>query len=148
MCTKNYFSLELFGMLDWVNNWQSHFSETGPTGLFVPEHYSSLLRSEAGARFYERLERSWGQVLFIEKLSYVNQTPFQLGDTSVSFAVSDLFFPVSMGSTQSQNLGAIEFHCLIVPERPNSFYGSIDLQGEFGSSFQSYFAAATIGRTF
>jgi outer membrane autotransporter protein len=146
---KDFFYIEPFGMVDWANSWQKSYGETGPfLNLDVPSHYTSLLRSEAGVRFYETVTTETLQILLVEKLSYINQTPFRMGDKIVTFIGSDIPFPVAIGSTRTQNLGGVELHCWFVPYEPKSFYGSIDAQAEIGSSFQSYLAFFTIGRRF
>jgi len=44
-------------MFDWANNWQGKIRETGSSGLNirVGNQYTSMLRSEAGLRFYETI---------------------------------------------------------------------------------------------
>lgn len=147
--SKHFFYIEPFGMLDWANSWQKRFHEKGSlANLSAPSRHTSLLRSEAGLRFYETLETSRLDIFLLEKVSYINQTPFHLGNQTVTFVGGNVPFPVAIGSTHTQNLAGVELHCWFVPKRPKSFYGSIDLQGEFGSSFQFYMAAFTLGRNF
>ena len=146
---KDFFYIEPFGMVDWANSWQKSYRETGtPLVLDVPSRHASLLKCEAGLRFYETITIKTLQILLVEKASYINQTPFNMGDETVTFVGSDIPFPAAIGGTRTQNLAGIEVHCWFVPLKVKSFYGSIDAQGEFGSSFQSYLASFTIGRRF
>jgi outer membrane autotransporter protein len=146
---KDFFYIEPFGMIDWANSWQKSYSETSPfLNLDVPSRYTSLLRSEVGLRFYEKIMTKTLQILLVEKASYINQTPFHMGDETVTFVGSDIPFPIAIGSTRTQNLAGAELHCWFVPLQAKSFYGSIDAQAEVGSSFQSYLASFTIGRRF
>jgi autotransporter-like protein len=146
---KDFFYIEPFGMLDWANSWRKSFGETGPVlNLDVPSHYTSMLRSEAGVRFYETITTGTLQILLVEKASYINQTPFRMGDKTVTFVGSDIPFSVAIGSTHTQNLGGAELHCWFIPLDPKSIYGSIDAEVEIGASFQSYLAFFTVGRRF
>jgi Autotransporter beta-domain len=146
---KDFFYIEPFGMVDWANSWRKSFGETGPVlNLDVPSHYTSMLRSEAGVRFYETITTGTLQILLVEKASYINQTPFRMGDKTVTFVGSDIPFSVAIGSTHTQNLGGAELHCWFIPLDPKSIYGSIDAEVEIGASFQSYLAFFTVGRRF
>jgi len=44
-----------FVMVDWANNWQDEYEEegNGPFNISEVDHYSWLLRTEAGIRFYQ-----------------------------------------------------------------------------------------------
>lgn len=146
----DWLALEAFLMADWVNSWQKHFKERGSSGfnLVMPHRYSSLLRSEAGLRLYEKLSYNWGQVLMEEKASYINQKPFHAGSATTAFVGSASNFTVAVDSSAPQNLGGVEFTCSFVPKNTKYPYGSVNLQGEFGSSLQSYFVGVEIGQRF
>ena len=79
--------VEPFAMFDWVNNWQSGFTETGSAGfnLVMGSLYNSLLQSELGLRFYEQVASKNGLFTFEQKLCYVNQAPFNVNNTNVFF---------------------------------------------------------------
>jgi len=125
-----------FAMADWVNNWQNHFTEEGAASLNLSlgDQYNSLLRSEVGLRFDQKLRG--GQLLLEEKLSYVNQTPFHFNNTTTFFAGSASTFPIAIGSTKSENLAVGEFRIAYTARRGMVL---LDLQAEFNNSYQSYF---------
>ncbi len=148
---EEWLYVEPFARGDWVNNWQNGGTEKGSSGLnlVLKSQYNSMLRSEAGIRFYQLLSYCWGTVLFTEKGSYINRTPF--GDHSMNtFFVggSASSFGIFTQSTQSQNLGGAQLNITFLPEDIDYPYGAIDAQGEFGSSFQSYFVGFEIGKRF
>ena len=147
---SRWFRVQPFGMCDWANNWQKASLEKGSAGmsLTVPSQYASLLRSEAGIRLYETLAMRWGQLVFVEKGSYVNQTPFYSSSPSTLFIGSAAIFSLTTGSLSIQNLGAIEFRCSFLPSHPRIPYFTIDLQAELGSSMQSYFVSMQVGKNF
>lgn len=146
----NWFIFEPFGMADWVNNWQAAFTESGASGLnlSMPSLYSSLLRTEAGLRFYETLSYGWGRVILEQKASYINQAPFHVQTATTFFVGSASTFSVVTGSSSVQNLAGVELHADIISWDEKYPYGAFDFQGEFGSSFQSYFVSAEIGKRF
>lgn len=145
-----WLTIEPFGMVDWVNEWQDKFTEKGSSGfnLNMKSIYASLLRSELGLRFYEVLQYNCGQLIFEQKASYVNQAPFNFNPINTAFVGSVSSFSVATGSNTVQNLVGTELHLSYIPTDFKYPYGSIDFQGEFGSSFQSYFAAVEIGKRF
>ena len=83
-----------------------------------------------------------------EKLSYINQAPFNVGDVNTLFVQSASTFPIAIGSSKVNNLGGVELRGTFVPIKPKYPHGAIDFQGEFGSSFQSYFVSLEIGKAF
>ncbi len=143
-------SFEPFVMVDWLNNWQDGFTETGASGLnlIMQNKYTSLVRVETGARLYENIPYSWGEIIFEEKLSYVNQTPIHFEPMTTSFVASNSTFPIAIGSTQVQNMVGAEFHTTIVPLNQKIPYFSLDLQGNWGNHYQSYYVGLEIGETF
>ena len=143
-----WFQVQPFCLFDWSNNWQEECREKGAAemSLHVPNQYASLLCSEAGIRFYETCFLSWGQLLFEEKGSYINQTPFYHSSASTVFIESTPIFLITTGTLSRQNLGAVEFRTSFLPSHPKIPNFTISLQAEFGSSMQSYFAALQIGK--
>ena len=142
--------LEPFAMFDWVNSWQHGFTEKGSSGLNLEmdDHYGSLLRSEVGLRFYEEWCLKSGELIFEQKLSYVNQAPFHFNDLNASFVASASTFPIAIGSTSVQNLGGLEVGASYTPKNKKYPYFSLSFQGEFGSSYQSYFLGLEVGKLF
>jgi hypothetical protein len=148
-CEENYF-VEPFFMLDWVNSWQNEFTETGAAGfnLEMDDFYGSLLQSEVGLRFYERFGYNWGDFCLEEKLSYVNQAPFNFNSVTTSFAGSASTFPIAIGSSKVENLGSVQLLGSFVPANTSYPYGGFSLQAMANGSYQSYFANLFIGADF
>ena len=142
--------LEPFAMFNWANIWQFHLHEHGESGfnIVLGDEYSSLLRSEMGIRFYEVCTCRWGRLIFEEKGSYVNKTPFNASASSAFFIGSISSFGLETFSSNTQNLGVAEVSCNFVPSNPKSLYGSVNFQGEFGSSSQSYTLVLEAGKDF
>ncbi len=145
-----WFTLEPFLMVDWVNNWQGGYKEKGSSGLnlVVPSDYSSLLRTEVGLRFFETCKLSWGRFVLEEKLSYVNQAPFHVDRSEVFFVASPSTFSVAVGNSQTENLAGVSLKGSFLPCNPKYPYGRIEFQGEFSSTYQSYFVGLEIGKAF
>jgi hypothetical protein len=142
--------IDPFVALDWANNWQSHFREHGFSGFNIKlhDHYASILRTEAGLRFYETVRRAWGCLIFEEKLSYVNRTPLHKGHGSAAFIGAFSSFDVVTLSPSSQNLGGVQMHMEWIPSGLKKIYASFDYEGEFGSSFQSHMLTFAMGKNF
>ncbi|MFZ4772471.1 MAG: autotransporter outer membrane beta-barrel domain-containing protein [Chlamydiia bacterium] len=142
--------LEPFFMFDFVNSWQAGFTEKGSSGLnlVIQSLYTSLLRSEVGTRFYETLDTKWGNIIFQEKFSYVNMTPFHFNPMAATFVGSAASFPIAIGSTQVQNLGSFELNITYLPENSIYPYLSLAAEGEWGAYYQSYFIGLEIGKNF
>lgn len=77
---RDGYYVEPFVRCDYVNNWPHGFTEKGPSGfnLIIKDHYSSVLRSEAGSSFFQQYDLKRGSLLFKQKISYVNQMPFHV----------------------------------------------------------------------
>lgn len=147
---SNCFRIQFFGLCDWANNWQKSCHEKGAAkmSLSVPAQHASLARSEVGLRFYETCSLSSGQLLFVQKGSYINQTPFYHSSASTLFIGSASIFSVTTGTMSKQNLGAIEFLCSFAPSHPKIPHFTLDLQTELGPLMQSYFASLKISQYF
>lgn len=142
-------NIEPFLMADWVNCWERHLREHGVTGLTMGQkgRYCSLFRVETGFRFQEIMNICWGTLYFREKASYAYQKTFHTGTIHAFLIGSPGFFTVST-LTGAQNLGVAEFEIFFTPHHPQSPYGSLAYQGEFGSHYQSHQLIATIGKDF
>jgi hypothetical protein len=147
---SSFYCIEPFVMLDWTNNWQSHYREKGFSGfnLVLKNYHVSILRSETGVRFYQTFLYGWGSLVLEEKGSYVNRTPLGKRRATAAFIEADSSFSVETLSSNGQNHGLIEFHLEGIPCNSKGVYGSLDYQGEFGSSFQSQSIALTVGKNF
>jgi uncharacterized protein with beta-barrel porin domain len=141
---------EPFAMVDYVSNWQGGYTEQGSSGLnlIMSKHYSSILRSEGGLRLFEEWTVGLGKFVFMQKLSYVNQLPFYFNGVTTSFVGSGSSFLVATGNSQMQNLGGVELQGTFQPENNKYPYITFGFQGEFGSSYQSYFGNIEIGKAF
>jgi hypothetical protein len=150
ICKSNCFLFEPFVMFDCANNWQSGFHEKGSSGfnIVVKHDFTSILRSEAGIRFYETFQYCWGCLILEEKASYVNGTPLKKGAHKTSFIDAYSSFHIETLSSRGQNHGVVELHLEGVPSRLKGAYASLDYQGEFGSSFQSHALTFSIGKDF
>jgi outer membrane autotransporter protein len=138
---KKRYHVEPFLMFDWVNNWQNHYTETGSAGLnlIMGNLYNSLLQSEVGLRFYERFAYGWGDFCLEEKLSYVNQAPFDFNSATTAFVAATSSFPIAVGSSKVENLGSLQVLASFVPKNPAYPYGGFTLQTTANGSYQSYF---------
>ena len=150
MDSQERYYIEPFLQLDWVNNWQHHYTESGSSGLNVqmPGFYNSLLQSEIGFRFYERFAFGWGDFCLEEKVSYVNQAPFNVHSVNTAFVSSSSTFPVAVGSSNVQNLGSVQLLGCFEPCNSAYPYGGFSLQATAGSAYQSYFASLFVGVDF
>lgn len=147
-CQSN--AVEPYVMLDWANHWHSKTCEKGDSGfnIILRNHCLSILRSEAGVRFYETIHRDWGCLVFEEKIGYVNRTPLGKKFREASFVEAFSSFDVRTHSGSSQNNAVVSLHLECIPSGPESVYASLDYQGEFSASFQSNALIATLGMNF
>jgi hypothetical protein len=106
------------------------------------------LRSEAGFRLFEEWDVTIGKFVFMQKFSYVNQLPFYFGTATTSYVASISSFPIAIGSSHVQNLGGVEVRGTFLPENDLYPYITFGFQGDFGSSYQSYFGNIEIGKAF
>ncbi|MBU6445804.1 MAG: autotransporter domain-containing protein, partial [Verrucomicrobia bacterium] len=83
-------ALELipFAAVDWAISWQKSYTENGaaPFNAHQKACRSSVIRAEAGLKFYERWDCDWGAFLLREKGSYVFEEPFDTGKVIAAFA--------------------------------------------------------------
>lgn len=147
---KDWCIVDPFLMFDYANNWQGAIHEKGASGfnINVESHYISILRSEGGLRFFERVDTSWGSVTFTEKMSYVNKKPFGNGRSTAFFTGAASSFGIDVFSNQVQNLGVVQLGMEFTPKTTKYPYGSINFQHEFGTSFHTSFASFEIGKSF
>ncbi|MBP7074449.1 MAG: autotransporter domain-containing protein [Rhabdochlamydiaceae bacterium] len=139
---------EPFIMFDWANNWQSSYKESGsPFRFGQKHHYSSLLRSELGTRFYQTIAYDTWHLVIEEKISYVNRKPFNMGNGRFFVVGAPDTFTVETLTTP-QNLGAIELSFLFESNKPCKPYTFIDYKGEFGSMYQLHLLVLTLGWNF
>jgi uncharacterized protein with beta-barrel porin domain len=133
------FDYNLFVMLDWANAWQKSYKEKGnsPFNAAQKSHYGSLLRTEAGLRFYETLFfQSWNFTIQ-EKISYVNTQSFNAGKVNAFLVGSPGSFTVETLSS-AQNLGVAQLALSFDPLNACYPISTLFYQGEFGSKYQSH----------
>jgi len=135
----NKFFLNPFVMLDWVNAWQESYKEKGnsPFNAAQKSYYGSLLRTEAGLRFYETLFFNSWNFIIQEKISYVNTHSFNAGKVNAFLVGSPGAFTVETLSC-AKNLGVAQLAMSVDPM--NACYPKTTLfyQGEFGRQYQSH----------
>jgi uncharacterized protein with beta-barrel porin domain len=150
MDQKEFYFVEPFIMFDWVNIWQKQFTETGPAGfnLQMGSVYGSLLQSEAGLRFYQLFAYGWGELSLEEKVSYVNQAPFNFNSTTTSFVASASTFPIAVASTKIENLASLQLIGSFTPRNKSYPFGGFALQSMANASYQSYYASVFTGMNF
>jgi outer membrane autotransporter protein len=137
-CTLNKYYLNPFVMLDWANAWQESYKEKGdsPFNAAQKSHYGSLLRTEAGVRFYETFPFDSWNFSVQEKISYVNTHSFHAGRVNAFLVGSPGAFTVETLAS-AQNLGVAQLAMSFDPI--NAYYPKTTLfyQGEFGRRYQS-----------
>jgi uncharacterized protein with beta-barrel porin domain len=128
-----------FVMVDWANAWQNSYNEkgSGPFNAAQNSHHSSLLRTEASLRLYETLFFDHWNLIFQEKVGYVNTHSFGTGKVNAFLVGSPGLFTVET-LTSPQNLGVVEFAMIYVPFHSNYPSTTLFYQGEFGMQYQSH----------
>jgi len=149
-CRYGCVTIDPFIMLDWANNWQDDVKETGSSGLNINigSQYMSLLRTELGLRFYETLCYKCGTLLLEQKGSYINKTPFNVSSTTAFFTGSISTFGISVFTSDTLHLGAVQLASKFLPCNPCYPYFGLGYQGEFGSGTQLHFIYLEIGKDF
>jgi hypothetical protein len=135
----NNFCLNPFVMLDWANAWQESYQEKGdsPFNAAQKAYYGSLLRTEAGLRFYETFFfQSWNFSIQ-EKISYVNTQSFNAGKINAFLVGSPGSFTVETLSS-TQNLGVGQFAISFDPLNACYPTSTLFYQGEFSTQYQSH----------
>ena len=142
--------LDPFVMIDWANNWQGSIKENGKSGfdLSIQDCYTSVLRSEVGARLEEAFRLKKLNICFLEKISYVNRLPFGSATQEALFIGGSSPFSIETFTNRVQNLAALQGSATIKPHNPDYPYGSLNYQAEFGSNYQSHLISLEIGYTF
>lgn len=145
---RNWFTLEPFAMADWVATWEHGLREHKAIAFDVTQEgrFCSLLRSEAGLRFFQTLKNPRIQIVFLEKASYAYQKFFHTGNIEAEIIdIPQKFSLQSFGT--AQNLGIAEVKILFIPTCIN-LYATLDYQGEFGSSYQAHLGTVSFGRDY
>jgi outer membrane autotransporter protein len=134
----NNIGWEPFAAVDWIYNQQSSYQERGhgPFNFGQRASFSSFLRGELGLKVSETLPFDSWRLVFQEKLSYVQRTPFRVGKMRTYLVGTPATFTVET-LARSQALGVAGAKIAFESKTAGYPYGSIDYQGEFGSRYQS-----------
>ncbi len=128
--------LEPFVMLDWASNWQGKVKETGDAGfnLRINRKYVCILRSEVGLSAGHSFQYTKCKLGLDGSLSYVNEVPFNGGDTSAFYEGSISTFTLQMFNNKIQNLGAARVGVKYVSNNLKAPSLALNYQGELGSN--------------
>lgn len=140
-------TIEPFGMLDWVNEWDPHYSEKGasPYNMEISSRSSWMLRFETGLNGYKTNVCNWGIFIVRAKLSYVYKKPHHVGHLHAAIVNAPGSFIVeAFTSTQSLVSPALELFW----QTHANVYGSVSYDGEFGSGYRSNQFYGKIGYSF
>jgi uncharacterized protein with beta-barrel porin domain len=140
-------TIEPFGLLDWVFEWDPSYSEKGaaPYNMKVSSRTSWMLRFETGLNGYKTTTYSWGIFIVQAKLSYIYKKPHNVGHINAAIVNAPTSFVVeAFTAAQSLISPALE---LFWQTNWNG-YGSISYAGEFGSGYNSNQFYGKIGYSF
>ena len=143
----NTVTIEPFGLLDWVFEWDPSYSEKGaaPYNMKVSSRTSWMLRFETGLNGYKTTTYSWGIFIAQAKLSYVYKKPHHVGHLNAAIVSAPASFVVEAFTTEQSLISpAVE---LFWQTNWNG-YGSISYDGEFGSGYNSNQFYGKIGYSF
>lgn len=147
---NSLYFIEPFASLSWVANWQGGYTETGRSGLnlVMPHVHNSLLQTEAGLRFYEKITFTSYELRLEEKISYMNLDPLNTGSVNTSFIGSASTFPVAVGNSEVLNLATAQFVATFMPKNPSYPFGGFSGQVSANGAYQSYYASIFCGYQF
>ncbi len=136
------YTIEPFGMADWVHSWQDSLQEFGnnPFRFAQQKLHASLLRLETGLRFYERFGFCYGNLIIEENLSYVYRKPYSIGNVR-GFLVDAALSPGDLileTFTHAENLGSAGLVFVFEPKSSCFPSATLGYKAEFGSGYQSH----------
>jgi|GEM_PF-5169290 len=135
------FQAEPFLSFDWMNNWQDDFKEKGasPFNMQQKNHYSSMLKSEAGIRLYQciTVESFQSKFTFKERASYLNLTLFDTGEVTGKAELGTDYFTVNTFDC-TQNHLSLGFDISMVPLNQNVVYLTLGYNGQYFDSHDSH----------
>ncbi len=140
-------TIEPFGLLDWVVEWDPSYKERGaaPYNMKIASRTPWMLRLETGLNGYNTSIHSWGIFIVQGKLSYVYKKPHHVGHINAAIVGAPGSFVVeTLTSHQSLFSPAIELYW----QAHWNIYGSISYDGEFGSGYTSNQFYGKIGYSF
>lgn len=140
-------TLEPFGFLDWVVEWDPRYSEKGaaPYNMKVASRTPWMLRVETGLSGYKTTTYNWGVFIAQAKLSYVYKKPHHVGHLKAAIVNAPAsFFVEAFTAEQSLVSPGVELYW----QTNWNGYASITYNGEFGSGYSSNQFYAKLGYYF
>lgn len=140
-------TIEPFGLLDWVYEWDPSYTEKGatPYNMKISSRTSWMLRFETGLNGYKTATYNWGIFITQAKLSYIYKKPHNVGHINAAIVNAPVSFGVeAFTAEQSLISPAIEFF----GQTNWNGYASISYNGEFGSGYRSNQFYGKIGYSF
>ncbi len=131
----NKVTISPFLELDWVNNWQGSVKERGKSGfnLRMNSDYASLLRSEIGLRFSEKVCLRKGTARLEQGVGYVNKSPFHVKKISTYYVRSISTFDIQLFSSRIENLGSLFIGGSFTPNKTTIPLIALYYQCEWGA---------------
>ncbi len=140
-------TIEPFGLLDWVVEWDPSYAEEGayPYNMNISSRTSWMLRFETGLNGYNTSTFDWGIFIARWKLSYVYKKPHNVGQLNAAILTAPAAFIVET-FTNSQSLAspALELYW----QTNWNGYWSISYDGEYGSGYISNQFYGKLGYSF
>ncbi len=143
----NTVTLEPFGLVDWVTEWDPSYSEKGatPYNMKVSSRTSWMLRLETGLNGYKTTVYTWGVFIAQAKLSYVYKKPHNVGHLHAAIVSAPASFGVEAFTT---NQSLISPGIELFWQTNWNGYASIIYDGEFGSGYNSNQFYVKLGYSF
>ena len=141
------YTIEPFGLLDWVVEWDPSYSEKGaaPYNMKVSSRTPWMLRAEAGLNGYKTNTYSWGIFIAQAKLSYVYKKPHHVGHVSAAIVSAPGSFGVEAFTDQQSLISpGVELYW----QTNWNGFASMSYNGEFGSGYTSNQFYGKIGYAF
>ncbi len=130
----NTVTIEPFGLLDWVIEWDPSYSEKGaaPFNMKVSSRTSWMLRFETGLNGYKTNTYNWGIFIAQVKLSYVYKKPHHVGLLNAAIVNAPGSFGVeAFTAEQSLISPGVELYW----QTNWNGFASMSYNGEFGSGY-------------
>ena len=148
--TFSSFQVAPYLSLDWVNNWQGEVREFGVSGLNlrIDPHFVSLIRSEAGMLFAQRIKCKSGLFQLQEGLSFVNKKPLNARRVSATYIGSLSTFDLQLFDNKTQNLGSLELSASFTPKHSRIPALNLSYQGEWNQNELTHLLAIQVKKRF
>ncbi|HUD01674.1 MAG TPA: autotransporter outer membrane beta-barrel domain-containing protein, partial [Rhabdochlamydiaceae bacterium] len=143
----NTVTIEPFGFLDWVVEWDPRYSEKGaaPYNMKVSSRTSWMLRFETGLNGYKTNTYDWGIFIAQAKLSYVYKKPHHVGRLNAAIVNAPVSFGVEAFTTEQSLISpGVELYW----QTNWNGFASISYNGEFGRGYNSNQFYGKIGYAF